>query len=134
MSTDTARMPPAPTCGQRPDPDLFDLLSAPVDAPRAALLDAIAGDPLHQADRERIVDALLADADEHNGQIVPDRVRARLSTPNGDLIVFPRLLSAMYGHLARAGVLQVDGWTVSQDRHGGNHGKPARTYRLASPR
>lgn len=113
--------------------DFAGLPSGPVDEAHVAICELVVGDPSHAADRERIVEAMLTDAREHDGIIDPDRVRARLSSDAG-LQVYPRVLSAMYGHLTRAGVLQFEGeWTRSQDSRGGNAGKPARIYRLRVP-
>lgn len=99
--------------------------SSPVDPDTAELLELIHGDPLHDRDRAEIVEAILAEAAEHDGVVDPNGVRSRL----GDH-VFPRLVGAVYNSLARRGVLTVDGWTVSTDRRGRNAGRPCRRYRL----
>jgi hypothetical protein len=96
---------------------------------QASLLDLIATDPLHRGDRERVEAAIREDASAHSGHVDPNRVRAALSNTHG-LDVYPRVMSATYSALRRAGVIVPDGWTVNTDRAGGNAGKPARTYRL----
>jgi hypothetical protein len=92
------------------------------------------GDPVHTADRQRIVTEIVADAQEHDGLVDPNRVRARLTRVNADgstdLVVYPRVIGSTYQTLAAAGVLRFAGWTDSTDVRGGNRGKPARTYQL----
>ncbi len=106
--------------------------SAPVDDGTASLLALLNGDPIHDGDRQRICQAIRDTALTNNGRVNPNVVRRRL-TYNGALMVYPRIVGAVYHSLARAGVLVPDGWTVSDDRSGGNRGKPARLYRLVTP-
>jgi len=99
-----------------------------VTATQDSLLDLIATDPVHRDDRARVEAAIRGDAASHSGQIDPNRVRDALTNEYG-LDVYPRVVGAVYSSLRRAGVIVPDGWTTSTDRRGGNHGKPARTYR-----
>lgn len=109
---------------------LFDLPSAPVTDDTAALLDLIAGDPIHQRDRATIVRAIVAEAHANAGRVDPNRLRARLADENGEPRVYPRLVGAVVSALAQRRVLVADGWVVSTDRRGGNAGRPARRWRL----
>ena len=96
---------------------------------QASLLDLIATDFAHRDDRAKVESAIRADAALHSGEINPNRVRAALTNDYG-LTVYPRVLSAVYSSLARAGVIEHAGWTENTDRRGGNAGKPARLWRL----
>ncbi|MFD4250402.1 hypothetical protein ACFWQL_11750 [Amycolatopsis thermoflava] len=99
--------------------------SAPVDAETASLLRLIAGDPLHAEDRAAVARAILAAAAADGGRVDPNQVRKRIPAT-----VYPRVIGAVYQALARAGVLQSEGWTISDDRRGRNSGRPARVYRM----
>jgi hypothetical protein len=96
---------------------------------QSSLLDLIATDPVHRDDRERVAAAIRGDAAAHAGHICPNRVRESLTNDHG-LVVYPRVIGAVYSALRRGGVIVADGWTTSTDHKGGNAGKPARTYRL----
>lgn len=98
--------------------DLLDLLDAVAENPQ----------PLAQQHRERIVDAIRADARAHGGTVHPNRVRAALSNRIG-LQVNPRMLSAAYSALRAQGVLAFDHWGTNDDTAGGNAGKPQRVWR-----
>jgi hypothetical protein len=95
------------------------------------LLSLVANDHIHKRDRRLAEMAIRADAAAHGGHVCPNRVRAALSNTHG-LDVYPRVLSATYSALRRAGVIVPDGWTVNTDRAGGNAGKPARLWKLVS--
>lgn len=99
--------------------------SGPADPDTRALLELIAGDPIHEDDRAAVVGAIVAAARANGGRVDPNEVRKRL-----DGSVYPRVVGATYQSLAAKGVLVPDGWTISQDKHGRNSGKPARKYRL----
>ena len=105
--------------------------SSPVDSRTAATLALIVGDPLHAADRELIVRAVHAEADEHAGVVDPNRLRARLTGEHG-LVVTPCMVGPTIQALCKAGVIEAHGWTVNTDSHGRNVGKPARVWRLVS--
>ena len=107
------------------------LPSSPVDTGTASLLDLIASDDIHAADRAKVDAAIRQVPDEHGGQVDPNRVRALLTNEHG-LTVYPRLLSARYSVLARAGVLVADGWTENRDRAGRNAGKPQRVWKYVA--
>lgn len=99
------------------------------DDETAAILQLITGDPIHERDRCEVVAAIVAAADEDDGYVDANVVRAKLSGR-----VYPRVIGATYAALRRAGVLVPHGWTVSTDTAGRNTGKPCRTYRLAAQR
>lgn len=108
---------------------LFDVPSSSVDERTAALLDLIAGDPIHAEDRRRIVAAIVAEAKASHGFVDPNKVRIRLTNRAGVLTVYPSVIGAVYFALTRSGQLATAGWLVNQD-HSGNSGKPLRRYRL----
>lgn len=110
--------------------EFHDLPTTGAGRDTGAVLALLHGDPLHERERHRIAAAILADGQDHGGEVDADRVRTALTGPHG-LTVFPRLLSSSYAGLARAGVLAHTGWKVSEDRTGGNAGRPARVWRLA---
>jgi hypothetical protein len=93
------------------------------------LLRSIADDPtvIGELARDRIMDAMLKASDNHEGALDPNQVRTLLSNDHG-LTVNPRQLSATYSSLRQKGTIVPTGWTVNQDVHGGNAGKPLRTY------
>lgn len=103
--------------------------SGPIDAGTEATLDLVDADPIHDADRAAVDAAVRAVARANGGMVDPGQVRRRLCDDNGNLTVYPRVLSARYSALRRAGVIEPAGWTVSDDRHGRNAGRPARLYR-----
>lgn len=114
-----------------------DQLAFGIDLPHRSITDETAsilalmnGDPIHRSDRERIVQAILYVANHSAGIVDPNKVRTRLTAPSGDLLVYPRLMGAVYRQLAQAGVLAPAGWIVNEDRHGRNAGRPMRCYRL----
>jgi hypothetical protein len=107
---------------RRPDPQI---------APQPAkLLELIAGDPIHERDRERIVASIHDDAAQHDGRISANRVRRALTNEHGR-IVLPQLIGATYSCLARSGAIKVAGWEVSDDAAGHHQGTVIRTWRLA---
>src|SRR5262245_3084484 len=103
--------------------------SAPVSPATADLLSLVDADHLHAADRDRIDAAIEAVARADDGLVDPGRVRRLRCNDRGYLEVSPRVLSARYFALRRAGVLEPAGWVVSDDKVGRNAGKPARTWR-----
>lgn len=121
-----------------PEPPVVPASRPPTPGPAgpavAAICELLNGDPLHARDRERTITAIVADASEHDGLVDPNRVRARLTHTNADgstdLVVYPRVLSAVYQGLAAKGVIEFAGWIDSTDARGRNNGKPARSYRL----
>lgn len=110
--------------------DLLDLLA---DDRLLELLALIAGDPMHAEDRSKVVAAILADADEHGGEVDPNRVREALTNEHG-LTVYPRVLSATYSALRATGAIERAGVGVNADRRGKNAGKWIHLYRLADRR
>lgn len=113
------------------DVPLFEIPSRPVDEDRRAILELIAGDPLHAGDREEIVRAIMAVAHANAGTVDMNEVRARLTHPVADqLTVNPRVIGAVVNSLAAHRVLVADGYIVNRDKRGGNYGKPLRRWRL----
>jgi hypothetical protein len=113
---------------------LFDFPSSGVDDQTRSLLDLIAGDPLHAEDRRKIIVAIVRDARRYGGRVDTNRVRAQLMRPGTtSLVVYPRLVGAVFSALANRGVLVPMGWTINEDRHGKNHGKPLRAWRFTAP-
>lgn len=105
--------------------------SSPVDALTAETLALIAGDPLHARDRELIIRAVHAEADEHDGVIDPNRLRARLSNEHG-LIVYHRCLGAVVKALVTAKIIRFHGYVETTGSPSGNNGRLARSYVMAS--
>ena len=98
--------------------DLLDLLEQVSNGPESWRI----------AERDRVI-AAMSVAFEADGCINPNRVRSLLTNPTtGELDVNPRVLSATYSSRRQRGVIRHVGWTTSTDAHGGNAGKPARTY------
>ncbi len=102
--------------------------SAPVDADTAATLQLVDGDHLHAADRARVDTAIRTIAAADGGVVDPGQVRRLLTNEHG-LTVYPRVLSARYFALRKAGLIERAGWTTNDDQHGRNAGRPARLYR-----
>lgn len=92
-----------------------------------AITDLIAADPSHARERRAVITAICQDAATHNGHVDPNRVRRLIPSWVG-----PRVTSAVYGVLARSGVLARGPWTTNTDDKGRNNGKPLRTYYLAA--
>lgn len=103
----------------------FAFPSTAVDPDTASLLELIDGDPLHETDRAAVIDAILAVARAHGGEINPNLVRERIPRS-----VYHRVVGSTYRSLTQRGIIAVAGWVVSEDKHGRNSGKPARKYRL----
>lgn len=107
------------------------LPASSVDDKTRALLDLMAGDPLHATDRRKIAQAIVAEANSNGGRVDPNRLRARLTNPaTNELDVYPRMVGSVVGHLARKGALSPVGWTQCTGSTSGNNGKPQRVYRL----
>ena len=100
-----------------------DTYAAGVDPHTAAILDLIAGDPIHDRDREAIVNAIRASVD-HTGRTSGNHWRSLIPA-----WVYPRCIGATVHALCRAGVLVHEDWIVSTDTAGRNSGKPTRVYR-----
>ncbi|MGW9825095.1 hypothetical protein ACUXNS_000079 [Brevibacterium pityocampae] len=86
---------------------------------------------VHGADFTTIEKAMRAVARDADGIIDPNLVRERLTGPGGELVVYPRALSARYSRLRQLGVIERAGTTTNRDRRGGNAGKPMHLYRVA---
>ena len=103
----------------------LDLLAAIPKRDTAAILRLIAGDPLHQRDREAVVEAILDVADENDGAIDPNLVRPRIPA-----WVYPKVVGPTYSSLRAAKVISADGFVIYDDVKGGNAGRWVRRYRL----
>ena len=99
---------------------------------RADQLDllSVANHPRKDAERDRIDAAILYDGRTHGGSIDQGRIRTALSNRHG-LGVDPRLLSARYSVLARAGLIRRTGWHPNTDTAGGNAGKMQPRWEIA---
>ena len=102
-----------------------------VDSDTADILDTVNADwlPFAPAERIRIAAAIRSDAATHDGSVSPNRVRAALAALPVAEQPKPQRVGPVYRALCLAGMLQVDGWETSTDRHGRNSGKPSRRYR-----
>lgn len=100
-----------------------------VDEPTASLLSLVADGPMSgHADHEwdEYVRCLHAAAD-FLGVVDPNRLRDLTRD-----VIAPKRCGA-YAHRAVArGLMVPHGWVVSDDRQGGNAGRPARSYRLVA--
>jgi hypothetical protein len=96
-----------------------------VDERTGDLLDLIADCWTHTAQRAEVEHTILAVARDLDGWINPNVVRRRIPT-----WVQPQVVGPTYRAMCRSGVIEVDGWVVSDDTRGRNSGKPARAYRL----
>lgn len=94
------------------------------DPATAAILDCIAGDRIHERDREAIVDAIRAGV-RPDGTVSANDWRGHIPT-----WVFSRVVGATVNALTHKGFLTATGdWVLSDDSHGRNCGKPMRVYR-----
>lgn len=111
------------------EPTLFDEPHAePVDAQTASLLELVAGDRIHEADRRRVVEAIAQTARDHAGLVDPNHVRALLWR-DGQCLVCPAVIGATVAALRHKGVLEPAGWVVTEGSTTGNNGRPQRAYR-----
>lgn len=103
----------------------IDLLgTTPVDAERDAILDLIAGDPVHARDREVVVTA-IRDSVRSDGTVSANAWRPLVAGR-----VYSRVIGAVVHALVRAGVLVPTGqYERSTDTAGRNAGKPTTQYR-----
>lgn len=116
------------------EPTLFDQpTAAPVDADTAALLDTIAGDPIHRDDRALVIDAVKRAAREHEGLVNPNHWRPLLEDDRGNTIPYPKVVGATIAALKAAGRLVEAGWVVTEGSRSKNNGKQARAYRWVGP-
>lgn len=80
------------------------------------------------------IEAILDDADAHDGWIDPNRVRESVSNETG-IRLKRGTLGKAYRDLAKKGAIyRLNGpewWVVSTDKRGGNAGKQARVWRRA---
>lgn len=95
------------------------------------LLELLAADPIHGADRDRIQAAILNDGKAHAGRVDANRVRAALTNKSGHLDVYPRTIGPTYNGMVRRGLLKTLGYIdTNEDEAGRNKGKPAMAYEL----
>ena len=116
--------PPTDSAGE---PDLLSfIVSRATDSDTAAILDLVHGDDLHRRDRAEVVSTILRVGRTNAGVVDADRVREQLPP-----FIYPRVIGPCYRALTCAGVLEMDGWKISEDRRGRNSGRPQRRYRIA---
>lgn len=103
---------------------------SPLDEATADLLDLIDADwrPFAEADRNTIAAAIRDDARLHGGEVSQNRVRAALAALPVASQPKPQRVGPVYRALCLRGDLKVTGWETSDDLHGRNSGRPARTY------
>jgi hypothetical protein len=97
-----------------------------VDEHTGSLLDLIADCYTHTRQREAVERAILEVACDYEGRIDPNVVRRRIPT-----WVQPQVVGPTYRAMCKAGLIEPDGWVVSDDLKGRNSGKPSRAYRVA---
>ena len=93
-------------------------------ATAADVCELVFGDPMHAAERQAVIDAIVAVA-RRDGDTDPNRVRPHIPSWVG-----PRVVSATWGALRNRGLLEPIGWTTNTDAKGRNVGKPQRKYRV----
>jgi len=103
---------------------------AAVDQTTASLLALIDGDPIHAADRARVINAIIATADADADRVDPNRLRRRLTDEHGQSTVYPAVIGSTFSALAARGVLVSIGWTTTAGSKSHNNGRPARVRRL----
>lgn len=103
---------------------------AAVDQTTASLLALIDGDPIHAADRARVINAIIATADADADRVDPNRLRRRLTDEHGRSTVYPAVIGSTFSALAARGVLVSIGWTTTAGSKSHNNGRPARVRRL----
>ena len=115
------------------EPTLFDAIpSAPVDAQTASLLELIASDRIHADDAARVVAAIVRTAQDNDGTVDPNALRALLWNEHG-CIVKPPVIGATISALRHARTLEPAGWVPTEGSTTGNNGRPACVYRYHAP-
>lgn len=104
---------------------------SPVDDDTASLLDLVDSDwrPFAEADRNTIARAIRDDAQAHDGEVHPNRVRRALAALPVLEQPKPTRVGPTYRALCLSGALAKTGWDISNDTRGKNAGKPCRIYR-----
>ncbi len=99
-----------------------------VDEETGSLLDLIADDGSlpHEAEWETYQQA-LRDAADNTGHVSANALRRLVRGQ-----VKPNRLGAFARRAVLEGITRADGYEVSDDREGGNAGRPARCYRLVN--
>ena len=103
---------------------------APVDPRTAALLDLIAGDPIHAEHRAMVVQAIVETADEWGGLVHTNCYRPKLTNHLGHYVVTPCVVGATVASLRRAGALEFVEWVPTEGSRTGNTGRLSPLYRL----
>lgn len=98
--------------------------SSPVDQPTEDTLALMRLDPRHNTDQEIILAAVEMVAAEHDGIVDPNELR-RLITGR----VQPNVIGAVVQGLAKKGLLEPHGFTVTTGSSSHNNGRPARVWR-----
>lgn len=109
--------------------------AAPISTHTADTLHLISGDPRKDEQYALFLAAAWQCAQENDGLVLTNRVRELLTDANGDLLIFPRLLSALYCRAtAKGGPLQkTGGWQVCHDPRKKNDGRPQHVRRWVGP-
>lgn len=84
---------------------------------------------VHGQDQKRVDSAMRRVARRNDGFLDPNKVRTELANQYG-LSVEPRVLSARYGYLRRAHIIERAGTIINRDSAGRNQGKPMWLYEV----
>lgn len=99
---------------------------------RDAVIDAVnISTHVHGQDQKRIDSAMRRVALHNDGFLDPNKVRTELANQHG-LSVEPRVLSARYGYLRRARIIERAGTIINRDSAGRNQGKPMWLYEVTN--
>lgn len=101
------------------------------DETTGSLLDLIDADwrPFAERDRMTVARAIRLDAETHDGQVHPNRVRIALAQLPVIEQPKPQRVGPVYRALCLRGELEATGWDISTDTHGRNSGRPCRVFR-----
>lgn len=108
----------------------FDAVSAPITGNTRTTVELVANDWTADRSWRLFVDACREVAEDNDGLVIPDGVRADLTQTNGELCIRPRRLSAFYNRAVAQGLLEFSHWGINGDHKGRNAGRPARIYKL----
>lgn len=101
-----------------------------VSGQRDAVIEAVnTSTHVHGQDQKRVDSAMRRVARRNDGFLDPNNVRTELANQYG-LSVEPRVLSARYGYLRRARIIERAGTIINQDSAGRNQGKPMWLYEV----
>lgn len=98
--------------------------SAPVDTDTTDTLALMRLDPRHNTDRQIIAAAVEMVAEANDGIVDPNELRSLVTGR-----VQPNVIGAVVQGLAKRGVLEPHGFTVTTGSTSGNNGRPCRVWR-----